>query len=491
VLACLVFLVMGTPLAHADAKGIESAYAVFELYVGTTSVGDTPAYVKALTATLDNQSNVAILTRAKAETLLAKKSLRAARISSTELAAQENLLKHAVKTLLKHGGKAIPILEKNIHGHEKLLANMMYNAKLHALYFRTNMLLARAYFDAGNATKMNDTLERVIRQVGTAKVTEENYHPTIVAAWAAISTKLNQLRTARLTVTSTPPGCQVVIRGSVRPGVTPITMDKLLPGSVQVQVIKDGASSVGHTVQLIANETATVDIDLAFENSIQLTGNAFGMKFKDQDAFEKNGPAFGARLGKLLDVDKVLLAGLQRTNEGTRFVAYVVDVATGVISFKDRVVAKANVVMKSQVDVMALAVAKTSATAVTGPWHTNTLGWVTATAAVGSIIVGAILFGNYRYKVDQAYCQITPDCTPELTQTQEEYDNARTTQGFGGGALLAVGSVLAITSALVFVYLKPKLKAADQSADAGFELKTIGPTTFTHGAAGVSAQFSF
>jgi len=269
-----------------------------------------------------------------------------------------------------------------------------------------------------------------------------------------------------------------------------MTIDKLLPGSGQVQVIKDGASSVGHTVQLVANETATVDIDLAFEHSIQLRGNAFGMKFKNQVGFEKNGPAFAARLGKLLDVDKVLLAGLQRTNEGTRFVAYVVDVSTGTISFKDHVAAKANVVMKSQVNLMAHAIAKTSSTA-TGPWYTNTLGWVTATLAVGSVIAGAVIFANYRYKVDQALCQVTIGCTPEFTQTDEEYKNARLTGGFGGGSLLAVGGILAITSTLIFVYLKPKLKAADQAADIGFELKIIGPTTFSNGAAGVGAQFTF
>ena len=57
--------------------------------------------------------------------------------------------------------------------------------------------------------------------------------------------------------------------------------------------------------------------------------------------------------------------------------------------------------------------------------------------------------------------------------------------------IVAVGGILAITSTLIFVYLKPKLKAADQAADIGFELKIIGPTTFSNGAAGVGAQFTF
>ena len=96
VLLFLALLVISIPTAHAETKGVESAYAVFELYVGNTSAGDTPAYVTALTSALNKQANVAILTRNKAETILGQKGLRATTISASALDEQEKKLKHLI-----------------------------------------------------------------------------------------------------------------------------------------------------------------------------------------------------------------------------------------------------------------------------------------------------------------------------------------------------------------------------------------------------------
>src|SRR5690606_34743592 len=105
------------------------------------------------------------------------------------------------------------------------------NQKIRTDYFKTQMMLARSHFDNKNRPKAAEILEEIIRVFGDeVKVTEDEYHPDIVALYRDAYRKMSGMQKGRVMVRTEPAGAEVLIHGKPQAEGTPATFDGIYPG---------------------------------------------------------------------------------------------------------------------------------------------------------------------------------------------------------------------------------------------------------------------
>jgi hypothetical protein len=498
-LATLAVTLLGfTSVAFADNGTLEKAVVVFELYLeDSETLEKTPAYTKALVNALNESPNVAVLGRSDGEKLLAGQSMKATRATEGQYAEREQALKEATNAVLNGDKSAVSLLKKSMRALTQLAAKVVVDEKLHGIFLKNHMLLAQAYLDQGEESRLKDILEKVMRHFGPQAFNEEETHPGIVKVWKVIGQELKAEATGEVSITSNPPGADIYIQGKRLAQKTPATLKNLLPGEVLIQLRKGEAASIAHMVKVKKSAKASLAIDLKFEKSLRISGDRFGLSFANQAEFEANGAQFASRLGKLLDVDTVLLVGLRAKGNKVAFAGASVDVATQTLTKQVQVEARANVVVRSRVrDLAWLLIRDFVMTSGNTAWYKKTWGWVSAGVGLTGIIVGSVLRADYDERLaaltgpcEKLPCEVGGEVVKKQADLQNAADSAELVEGTSNVSLI-VGGLAIVGSVLLFI-----LDGGDDEASSKEKalpsLQSIGPQLLQDGSLGMGASWSF
>ncbi len=478
---------------RATGEGLEASLAVLELYVQGQDFDKTPEYAERIASEMAELKRYAILTRADAQKKIASvMTASSKRVAEGKMKQIEAWVKEGDELVYTNPRAAIDILAKAKAELKLLMDNIDLSQEVRREYFRTQMLLARSHFDNGNREKSAEIMEEIIRAFGDeAKVTEEDYHPDIVALYRETYRRLGAQRNGTLTVRTEPPGAEVMINGKLQQQRTPATYDGLYAGSVTVTARKGGRESMAHKVNIQAERPAELSIDIDYETSLAFD-ERFGFEMPDEKTLQRRIADFASRVGSLLAVDYVLVTGLV-DHDGRAFIdGYLVNVANQKVDRQQSLYVKPNVVSNNRVAAMArlMAGVDTEApAAVYKPWYTRWVGWAGAGVALGGGAMTAIFHLQYKDKLALVQCAggEAAGCksVSDRTILAGEAKDVRT--------LRNVGIVLTIVGAGTSVagFLLQKVEDPDAAwAPSVPKLQYVGPL-LAPGTAGLGAGFSF
>ncbi len=450
----VTMVLSGGMLQSAAAKSnlIETSMAVLELYVGDEVFKKNAAYTRAFASALQSSKYVALVKPEDVREMLAKGAMRTTWISPEKLRTFKQLLDAATDLLIKDTAAAIKQLEENIRRLDTESVRVVFNRQLHNTTFRTYMLLARAYHDTGNKPKMMAVLGKIMRRIGVGmvKVTEDEYHPGLVAGWNLIKKDLDAQRTAKLRVETQRPGATIILRGRELSQKTPATLSNLLPGVVQLQLRQGNKSAMARTVTLKGETTKALKVDLDFEGSIDTRRGGLSLRFDNDKHFEDRGLDYAVRLGRMLEVEKVMLSGLYRKNGSTRFRAILVDVARRKVLRRRTSQAAKHTVLPSAINGLAKTMLAGIIVPARIPITQNWLGWTAAGLSLTSFIIASVL----RSVAAENHAQEDSDGNLIPYDELVDISKSATTQYTSSTAMFVVGSVFAVGSVLAFVLLK-------------------------------------
>lgn len=475
--------------AHAQVGGLEQSMVVLELYLGDQKYPKTREYVDRVSDELDNTRKFSMLTRGDARRVMGGKMTQSGRkLTDDKLKEIEQMMKDGDRLLYTDPRQAIEILAKAKEQLKKIMESISLNQKIRQDFFKTQMMLARSHFDNENKTKASSILEEIIRIFGDeVQVTEADYHPNIVTLYRQAYRRLSNVKKGSVHVTTLPKGAEILIHGKPQKKASPATYTDLFPGSVSIQARFRGRESMIHKVIIEAGQTKELKIDIDFETSLAFNDKRFGFAFPDEDTMAKRVADFATRVGKQLNVDLVLCAGLVERDGRTVLQSYLVDVKDGTLKRQDTLLTKPNVVSNSRVVKLAKAIAGDTVIAtVYKPWYHNWVGWTLAGVGIVGMAVGGVLWADFESKLEEVDCDEGPNCKSFNDRVNIAAD-AQTTRALSVTSFV-VGSLLIAGSIPAFILMKEEdLEGGD---DLGFRLKSLTPI-LTRDTAGVGAAFTF
>ena len=501
-------LVVASPARAQDGlgagAGLEPALAVLELYVAGQDYAKTPEYVQRLSEELGGLATFSLLDRADADRQIHKvMTTSSRRITDERLQSIESKIKEGDELLLVKPRRAIQILAEAKTELKQIMETLTLSDKLRKDFFRTQMSLARAHHDNGNEAKAKEVIEEIIRVFGDdEKVTEEEYHPNIVGMYRETYRRLSEQRKGSLTVRTIPDGAEVFLNGKRQAQKTPATFEGLYPGKMTVATRVGGRDSMIHKVDIVADTPSEIAIDIDYETGLAFNEDQFGFRFATHEAIRARAADFATRVGQLLNVDYILLAGLVDTEGRTFLEGYLVNVAERKVERDLALLTKSNVVSNNRVTQLANFVAGREVDLTAGgeaaPWYENGVGWglVGGGLAVAAAGIGLGVYGYTTLK-DIAECDPNPPKSETGCKSQSDREGAgQQSKLFTaiGGVLDGVGAALVIGGAIAFILMDgaddDDGKAA--SAEPGkLQLQAVSPFVGAGGTAGVGAAFTF
>ncbi|MGM0577455.1 MAG: PEGA domain-containing protein [Myxococcota bacterium] len=496
-------LPVATRVAHAQPaadleEGLEPSLAVLELYVAGQDYEKTPEYVRSVAEEIRGLGRYAMLARPDAERQVRQvMTTSSRRIADARLAEIERMMEEGDRLVYTNPQKAIEILAKAKGELKSIMETISLNQEIRRDFFTTQMLLARSHYDNGNRDKAAGIMEEIIKVFGDEyRVTAEEYHPDIVALYRETYRRLSEQRKGRLTVRTEPPGAEVFINGKQQQKKTPATYEGLYAGTLTVAARKGGRESMNHKVQIEEGRPAEVTIDIDYETSLAFNDDRFGFVFSNHETLDRRVADFASRIGSLLDVDYVLVAGLVEREGRTYLEGHLVNVAGQKVVKRHALYTKSNVVSNNRVTQMARLMAGVDVDepmTVYKPWYQNWVGWTLVGAGVAAAGAGAgMYFGPVQSKIDDAECAGGPAAGCKPFDERSDLADEAETQRAVSGVLVGLGAAAIVGGAVAFMVMEEEDPDGMAEADTP-HLRYVGPTVAPGGTAGfgMGAGFSF
>jgi hypothetical protein len=163
---------------------------------------------------------------------------------------------------------------------------------------------------------------------------------------------------------------------------------------------------------------AEVDIDLAYESALVFHDGKLGLRFSDEAALKKNLINYSVTVGKLLQVDYVVLSGVIQRSEQPFLAVWQVDVKSRAIVKERALTVKSNVVSNRRVEEITDYIASADVTPVSAgprlkPWYTNWIGWTLVGSGVAlSAVAGGLGYQYAQYR-NEAQARYPDGLTPQ------------------------------------------------------------------------------
>ncbi len=493
----LVLLALGAaPVRAQIGEGLEPSLALLDLGLKGQEYDKSAEYVAKVSEALGGTGRFAMLSRDDAERQIKKRMITSSkRVTDERLKEIEAMVKEGDDLAFTNPRKAIDILAKAKAELKAIMETLSLNQKIRRDYFRTQMLLARSHHDNGNRAKAGEIMEEIIRVFGDeVKVTDDEYHPDIVALYRETYRRLGGQRNGSLTVRTEPAGAEVVINGKAQQKRTPATYEGLYPGTITVIARKDGRESMVHKVEISATNPSEISVDIDFETSLAFDDTHFGFIFPDEDTLKRRIADFASRIGSQLSVDYILVTGLVGRDGRTYLDGHLVNVVGQTVERSESLYTKSNVVSNNRTSQMADLMAGIDVSssgggpAPTRPWYDNWIGWAGVGVGVVGLATGAAFYSKFNSTLDEVQCSggASAGCKPQ-PERQTLAGDAESQRAVAG-TMFTIGALGLAGGAAAFVLL-----GDDGGAEsAALKLEYVAPTVSVHGAGGgVGAAFSF
>lgn len=408
-------------------------------------------------------------------------------------------VKRGDELLYTNPAAAIPVLDEAKKELEKIVERLSVDGTVQEKLFQTQMLLARSHLDNGDKDTAVSIITEIIREYGVREdVTEDNYHPDLVALYRSTAATLEGTRSGSILVdTGDQKGLEVllnrrrVLTAAGAPATTPYTIERLIPGDYHVQVRRsEGDVSKIHRVSVPAAGKAEKTIDMAFDQSLTLSDDTIALMFADIGTLEKKLPDYAVRVGRLVETDEVLAVGVIERAGARNLFAIRLDVATRkpIKSVQLPLAAKGGPDERqlfSATQVLCgfedapqpagprISVGGTAAPA-QEPWYTDWVGWTLVGVGVAAIGVGAYYTSDYVTKKD---CAGDVDCGTE--DHRIDVANQAKTSRSVSYSLYGVGGA-AITAGILVFALRDRPASGSARADSA-DLPLLAPLALPDG----------
>lgn len=491
----------------AGSDGLEASLAVVEFYIKGQEYPKTPEYVNRVASAVGALGKYAMLDRVDARRQIGSRMSSSTRkLTDDKLREIEQMMKDGDELVYTDPRRAIEILDQAKTELMMIMETISLNQKIRKDFFMTQMLLARSHYDNGNREKAGTIMEEIIRVFGEdEKVTDDEYHPDIVALYREKYRTLSEQRKGKVTVRTEPPGAEVLINGKVQAQPSPATYDGLYPGHVTVAARKDGRESMIRKIEIGLDTPAEIRIDIDYETALAFDQEHFGFRFGDEQVLKRRVADFGSRVGAMLAVDYVLVTGLIEREGRTYLEGYLVNVSDQSVERHQGFYTKANVVSNNRVNQLARFVADAEYKApepVYKPWYTNWIGWTLTGAAVASGGVALFFLSDFTTKADAVERDWTSkQCSDTYGPSHQLYTTCQgllnkaeraNTSSTVAGVLAGVAGVSLVAGILIFVLVEEE----DPDATALLDLDTpklqyVGPAMMPGNSPGIGFGLTF
>jgi len=435
--------------ALAETEGPEPSIVFLDLYLKGFEAEKTPEYVGGIQEDITQYRKYALMPREEATASIRQQMVTPERrVNDQRLQSIEKLVDQGDKLLYTNRQKALSVLRKANDELQNISESLRLNANVRKFLFRTKMLLLRSHLDNNNASKARTIMDEVVRffeDSYLSKITEENYHPKTVDLYKEVSREMKKKQTASVTITTTPPGCEVFINGQPQKDKTPFTFKNLFAGKSMIQVQMGDKHSMVHKIDLPTDETQNITIDLAYESAMTLSDKRLGFTFVDKAAVAQSLASYAGRMGRMLEVDFVAVAGVVSSFEGPVLVGYLYRTRDDKLIRETQLSVKTNVVSVLRIRQLSAFFAGTEVGA-GSPWYSNVYGWSLVGAGAISLGVSFVYVGKYVQHKD---CAEDKNCKTEKARLIEA-DKASDAQLLAG-VLGGVGGALIVGGVLVFI----------------------------------------
>ncbi len=389
----------------------------------------------------------------------------AKRVTDEKLKSIEKMVAEGDKLAYTNPKQAIEVLRQAKEELQALVEHVSLDEKIRKDYFTTQMLLVTSHLENGNEQKANEIMVEIVRVFEDENpVTTKDYHPRVVELYKEVFRSLQSERTASLTVSTNPPGCDVFINGRPMRQKTPFTFEGLYPGPLRINVRRGNLQSMVRKVEVPNNGSGKIDIDLEYESALTFAGDEFGLTFTDDASLKANVLNYAEKLGKFLEVDYIMMVGVVERASGPALAGYQVDVKARAVVRQQDFPVKANVVSAKRVEEMSAFLAGKDLTAISDgvvykPWYKNWIGWTLLGTGLAVASVSVPL-GLERNEIAAR----VEDGSNGLTQEQRlDEANKGNDLGLQAGILAGIGGAIALASIPVFILVQFE----DESAMAG------------------------
>jgi len=434
----------------------EPSLAVFEIYYSGQNFEKTTEYSTKVEERLAKLGGFSVITRADLQTGIAANIPQSADAAVNdqadeihqEVASAEDLFyKEGPEKALQGLLAAKEKLQQIVNRHE-------LSERIRKEYVTAQLLLALVYLRNNAQDKATAVMEELVQRVGQdPTITEDNYHPDVVALYRQTYQNMSAKRVAKITVMTNPPGADVYINGQVQDRKTPATFEGLYPGKVTVQVKKDDRASRVKEVKVEEAVTTELQIDLNFESALAFNGKRFGLVFRNAEDRKRNLPQFASKLAEFVQAEYVAFVGIAEQDGKVGLEGYLVNVANDQVLRETSLATRPNAVSKNRVEAMAWFVRNGQAPAVVyKPWYSNAVGWVLVGAGAVAGVVGGVMYSSYSSDRDIAECDYDKrnDCRDHAARLDAK-DSAETERtiayaSWGVGAAAIVGGIVAFAA---------------------------------------------
>jgi len=480
----------GWVFARARAGVPEKTLAVVDFQVGEEAFPKAVTYAERVEEELSGARFFTVLPSADAARALAASGDELEPVDAATVTRLTQRLGEVEELVYTRPKRAIKKLKGLVVQLDEALGHAVPDAAARALYFKLHIKLARAYSDLGKEHATRAVMRKMVAFLGSAEVTEDNFHPKIVALWRETVARAAKADHASLRVSSVPPGLPVLINGRRLEGVTPLMLGALAPGSAVVTV-DSPRGSISRRVTLVANETATLKLDVDRALALRVRDDRVGLHFPDAETYHRRAGDLAAWLGERLRVDRVLLCGLVPKDGGVFLTGILVDTATGKVEQSKELYTKPNVISRLRVRQLAGFFQGIFVETQMKPWYTSWLGWTGVGVAVAGAVAGPLLWLQYESTLTEIQCtKGPPECKTEAERALLAGD-AKAYRALGGTGFVLAG--LGAAAAIVgFVWVRDEELAEEpEQAATGLRLRALSPALLPGGTPGVSGVLTF
>lgn len=480
--------------ASAQARGAapETTLAVVDFQVGEQRFDKAVTYAQRVEDELSGTRFFTVLPSADAARTLKAGATGLEPVDAEAVGRLAQRLREVEDLIYSRPRRAIKRLKALSVQLDEALGHAVPDDAARALYFRLHIKLARAFSDLGKEAETRAIMRQMLGFLGTATVTEDNYHPKVVALWRETVAHAAKAPHASLRVSSVPAGLPVRINGRLLAGVTPLMLGALTPGAATVSV-RSPRGDVSRRVSLAAGETAIVNIDVDRTLALRVRSGRVGLRFPDADTYHRRAAALAADVGRRLHVDRVLLCGLVRKDDRVFLTGLLVNCSTGKIGQRKELYTKPNVISRLRVQQLAGFFQGVFIETEMKPWYTSWLGWTGVGVAVAGAVAGPLLWGQYESALTDVRCTKGPPTCKTEAQRALLAGDAKTYRALGGTGFVLAG--LGVAAAVIgFVWVRDEELAEEPETASGSpspRLRALTPTLLPGGTPGLAGVLTF